>query len=43
MCVCALLQLEYVDGSIWANVWMTDCIAIIQPKTGKVKCALCTP
>ena len=31
------LQLEYIDGAIWANVWMTDCIAIIQPKTGKVK------
>ncbi|KAK9837554.1 hypothetical protein WJX74_000046 [Apatococcus lobatus] len=32
-----LNELEYIDGSIWANVWMTDCIAIIQPKTGKVK------
>lgn len=29
-------QLEMVNGEIWANVWMTECIARIRPDTGKV-------
>lgn len=32
----ALNELEYIDGEIWANIWMTDRIARIDPKTGKV-------
>lgn len=32
-----LNELEWIDGEIWANVWMTDRIARIDPKTGKVK------
>ena len=31
-----LNELEYVDGEIWANVWMTENILRIDPKTGKV-------
>lgn len=31
-----LNELEYVKGEILANVWMTDRIARIDPKTGKV-------
>nr|GMC96376.1 glutaminyl-peptide cyclotransferase-like [Ipomoea batatas] len=31
-----LNELEYVEGEVWANVWMTDCIARISPKDGMV-------
>jgi glutamine cyclotransferase len=31
-----LNELEWVNGEIWANVWMTDRIARINPSTGKV-------
>lgn len=31
-----LNELEYIDGEVYANVWMTDRIARISPKTGKV-------
>lgn len=33
----ACLQLEWVEGEIWANVWLTECIARIDPATGRVK------
>ena len=29
-------ELEFIGGEIWANVWQTDVIARIDPKTGKV-------
>jgi glutaminyl-peptide cyclotransferase len=29
-------ELEYVDGKIYANVWMLDMILVIDPTTGKV-------
>lgn len=32
-----LNELEYINGEIWANVYMTDLIAIIDPATGVVK------
>jgi glutaminyl-peptide cyclotransferase len=28
--------MEYIDGFIYANVWQTDCLAIIDPGTGTV-------
>ncbi|CUU11474.1 MAG: glutaminyl-peptide cyclotransferase [Fimbriimonadales bacterium] len=31
-----LNELEYIEGEIWANVWMTDMIVRISPKTGEV-------
>lgn len=31
-----LNELEYINGEIWANIWMTDLIARIDPITGKV-------
>lgn len=31
-----LNELEYIDGKIWANVYTTDDIVIINPKDGKV-------
>ena len=31
-----LNELEYVDGEIYANVWLTDRIAIVDPQTGRV-------
>jgi glutamine cyclotransferase len=31
-----LNELEFVDGRIYANIWPTDRIAIIEPKTGQV-------
>jgi glutaminyl-peptide cyclotransferase len=31
-----LNELEFVNGEIWANVWMSDRIARIDPKTGVV-------
>lgn len=32
-----LNELEYIDGEIWANVWMTDFIVRIDPVSGLVK------
>lgn len=32
-----LNELEYIDGEIWANVWMTDFIVRIDPASGLVK------
>ncbi|MBO7191846.1 MAG: glutaminyl-peptide cyclotransferase [Bacteroidales bacterium] len=32
-----LNELEYIDGKIWANVYTTDEIVIINPKNGKVE------
>lgn len=32
-----LNEMEYIKGEIWANVWNTDNIVIIDPKTGKIK------
>lgn len=34
--VVRLNELEYIDGQIYANVWQTDYIAIIDPATGNV-------
>lgn len=31
-----LNELEYIHGEVWANVWQTDLIARIDPKTGLV-------
>ncbi len=31
-----LNELEYINGEIWANIWMTDTIVKIDPKTGKI-------
>ena len=32
-----LNELEYIDGKVWANVYTTDTIVIINPKTGVVE------
>lgn len=32
-----LNELEYIDGKVWANVYTSDEIVIINPKTGKVE------
>lgn len=38
-----LNELEWIDGKVWANVYMTDMIVMINPSTGKVEGALdCT-
>jgi glutamine cyclotransferase len=34
--VTRLNELELIDGRIWANVWLTPRIAIIEPDTGAV-------
>jgi glutaminyl-peptide cyclotransferase len=34
--VSQLNELEYVNGSIYANIWLQNKIAIIQPETGEV-------
>lgn len=34
--VIRLNELEYIDGLIYANIWMTSNIAIIEPETGRV-------
>ena len=33
----SLNELEYINGEIWANIWMSDRIARIDPESGKVK------
>ncbi len=35
--VAQLNELEWIEGEIWANVWMTDRVARISPVTGDVK------
>jgi glutamine cyclotransferase len=30
-------ELEYIKGDIWANIWQSEMIVIIDPQTGKVK------
>ena len=38
-----LNELEWIDGKIWANVYMTDMIVIINPKSGEVEATIdCT-
>ena len=38
-----LNELEWINGKIWANVYLTDLIAIINPSTGKVEATVdCT-
>ena len=38
-----LNELEWIDGKIWANVYMTDMILIINPETGNVEATVdCT-
>jgi glutamine cyclotransferase len=32
-----LNELEYIDGKVWANVYTSDEIVIINPRTGKVE------
>jgi len=32
----SLNELEYINGEIWANIWMSDLIARIDPSSGKV-------
>ena len=34
--VTRLNELEWIDGKIWANIWQTDRIVIINPRDGKV-------
>ncbi len=34
--VSQLNELEYIDGKIYANIWMTDRIAVIDPQTGRI-------
>jgi glutamine cyclotransferase len=34
--VTRLNELEYINGKVYANVWQTDRIVIIQPNTGRV-------
>lgn len=31
-----LNELEYIDGEVWANVWMSDQIVTINPESGQV-------
>lgn len=35
-----LNELEWIDGKIWANVYLTDLIVIIDPSDGKVEAAV---
>jgi glutamine cyclotransferase len=30
-------ELEYINGDVYANIWLTNTIAIINPQTGQVK------
>lgn len=32
----AVNEMEFIDGKIWANIWLTDIIVQIDPKTGQV-------
>jgi glutamine cyclotransferase len=32
-----LNELEYIEGEVWANIWQTNQIAIIDPTDGDVR------
>ena len=32
-----LNELEYVEGEVWANIWQRNCVARIDPESGRVK------
>ena len=32
-----LNELEWINGSLWANVWSRECLANISPRTGRVR------
>lgn len=38
-----LNELEYINGEIWANVWLTDRIVVINPRNGAVTAELSLP
>ena len=38
--VSKLNELEWIDGQIWANVWQTDRIVIIDPESGEVQASI---
>jgi len=38
--VMRLNELEWIDGRIWANIWQTDRVVIINPDDGKVEASL---
>ena len=33
-------ELEYIDGKVWANIYMTDLILIIDPESGNVEASI---
>ena len=35
-----LNELEYIDGKVWANIYMTDLIVIINPADGTVEASI---
>jgi glutamine cyclotransferase len=35
--IAMLNELEYIDGEVYANIWLTEKIAIINPQTGAVR------
>ncbi len=35
-----LNELEYIDGKVWANVYTTDLIVVIDPETGRVEASI---
>ena len=38
-----LNELEWIDGKVWANVYMSDMIVIINPETGNIEATVdCT-
>lgn len=38
--VARLNELEYIEGKVWANVWLTNQIVVIEPRTGVVEAIL---
>ncbi|MEQ9462390.1 MAG: glutaminyl-peptide cyclotransferase [Haliea sp.] len=38
--VVRLNELEWIDGKIWANIWMTDRIVVIDPTSGEVTASI---
>lgn len=38
--IAELNELEFIEGELWANVWQTDLILMIDPATGKVNAFL---
>lgn len=35
-CALLLLRTQFINGTIWANIWLQNLVVVISPKSGRV-------